>query len=60
MSIITLILASLVALEFLLYPVFGDHRDDFCSDSSGFSMSQEELGQQSVITLSKTKEYTTV
>ncbi len=36
MSIITLIFGKLGCLGIFLYPLPGDHRYDFCSDSSGF------------------------
>lgn len=53
MSIITLILASLVALEFFYILYLETIATTSAATARVFSMSQEELGQQSVNTLFK-------
>ena len=59
MSIITLILASLVALEFFYILYLETIATTSAATARVFGMSQEDLEQQSVNTLFKTKEYTT-
>ena len=59
MSIITLILASLVALEFFYILYLEASATTSATTARVFGMSQEDLEQQSVNTLFKTKEYTT-
>ncbi len=59
MSIITLILASLVALEFFYILYLEAIATTSATTARVFGMSQEDLEQQSVNTLFKTKEYTT-
>ena len=59
MSVFTLILASLVALEFFYILYLETIATTSATTARVFGMSQEELEQQSVNTLFKTKEFTT-